>query len=673
MKGKSGNGGFKNKLIEHAEKIILGVTVVLLALFFWSALSLKPIESSKSPEQLASIRATAEQKINEGTKDIEPVPPLPPVINAPAEPTLYRFPQVLDENIEPEIIKRREPKLYPVSDLRATATVISVPVIPGETAQKAAAAAAKQKEDELKKKAKAAAKEGEKKRTKQALRANPDAGYSDQRKGKKGSRSPAYPNQQPSYPSQRGADMDRDTPSYPDQNTNPDATTYSASMPGVRPGPPINPGGAIGETRYAVVLTGRIPFGDQFKAFRAALDNADVPAEHSSQYDNPDYYSFEVERQVVGEGAEAKWEKVDVESLMSDERRWATQPMPDNVVPVYLHQVMTFPMTPAAVRDWQRAGTHPGIPLVFHQDKTTAADTGLGAGSFDAVNRFKKGIGADGESVDTDGGPRRATRDGETAEGEVASLEQVAATPYYLFRFTDSQPTEATKGGLKAGKTYRYRVRMEIANPNFNLPAAILEDPASRNEETKWTEWTVTSETVTIPGEKELLAYGLKAGSLIEARGKFQFHVWDRKLGAEVAHDFELRRGEIADFVYPVKDHYNPYQDTGAEIPEFQFHYEPTEGGIPFLADIRGGDPIPGMRGKDVVQPAELLFIDAEGRLFTTSEATDGPTARDYDKRYAAAPTAAATDGGALFGSEIQEGGNMDRARPIRRGGEERR
>ena len=114
---KSGNGGWKNKLIEHAEKIILGVTCVLLR-FFWSAFRLKPIESSKSPEQLASIRTSAEQKINEGTTQIEPVPPLPPVISTAADATLYKYPQVLDENIEPEIIKRRDPKLYPATDLR---------------------------------------------------------------------------------------------------------------------------------------------------------------------------------------------------------------------------------------------------------------------------------------------------------------------------------------------------------------------------------------------------------------------------------------------------------------------------------------------------------------------------------------------------------------------------
>ena len=118
MKAKSAGGGWKNMLIEHAEKLILGVTVVLLALFFWSAFRLKPIDSSKSPEQLASIRTSAEQKIDQGTPEIEPVPPLPPVISAAADATLYKYPQVLDENIEPEIIKRREAKLYPVADLR---------------------------------------------------------------------------------------------------------------------------------------------------------------------------------------------------------------------------------------------------------------------------------------------------------------------------------------------------------------------------------------------------------------------------------------------------------------------------------------------------------------------------------------------------------------------------
>ena len=79
----------------------------------------------------------------------------------------------------------------------------------------------------------------------------------------------------------------------------------------------MNAGSAVGETRFAVVLTGRIPYGDQFKAYRAALDEAG-PLEQSSQFDNPTYQSFEVERQNVAAGADGKWEKVDVEALMND-------------------------------------------------------------------------------------------------------------------------------------------------------------------------------------------------------------------------------------------------------------------------------------------------------------------------------------------------------------------
>ena len=263
---------------------------------------------------------------------------------------------------------------------------------------------------------------------------------------------------------------------------------------------------------------------------------------------------------------------------------------------------MTFPMLPAAVRDWRRTVTHPSIPLLFHQDKTTAADLRIDGGNFGPVNRFRRPVGTGGESIDSDGGARRTGREGEVVEDVAAATpEQVAATPYYLFRFTDTQATDSTKPGVLPGKTYRYRVRLELANPNYDLPAAILESPASRNEETRWTDWAEATQTVTIPREKELLAYGLSgrgsALDLIDTKGKFQFHVWDRKLGAEVARDFEIRRGDIADFVNVVKDHFNPYQDAGEEIAEFQFHYEPSEGGIPFLADIRGGEPIPGTRG----------------------------------------------------------------------------
>ena len=380
-----------------------------------------------------------------------------------------------------------------------------------------------------------------------------------------------------------------------------------------------------------------------------------------------------------GTGAADKWEKVDVEGLMADERRFAVQPLPEQVVQHYLHESMTFPMLPAAVRDWQRTGTHPSIPLVFHQDQTTAADPRIDGGQFGPVNRFRPREGAGANQSIPTAAQRRTGREGEVVEDVAAATPEASAgTPYYLFRFTDTQATDSTKPGLQPGKTYRYRVRLVLANPNYNISPAMLENPASTNEETRSTDWAVTTQPVTIAREKELLAYGLRAGGrgsaldLIDTKGKFQFHVWDRKLGAEVAHDFEIRRGDIADFVNAVKNHFNPFQDAGEEIAEFQFHYEPADGGIPFLADIRGGEPIPGPRGKTVVQPAELLFIDAEGRMFTSNEAMDGATARDYDKRYGAAPPPAAGEAESLFG-ETNEGANMDRATPSRRGSEQRR
>jgi hypothetical protein len=218
-----------------------------------------------------------------------------------------------------------------------------------------------------------------------------------------------------------------------------------------------------------------------------------------------------------------------------------------------------------------------------------------------------------------------------------------------LFRFVDTQKVEA-------GKQYRYRVTLELANPNFGLDPAILADGASSQKETLPTPAAETA-TVDVPRERTLfaLAYKNHNKSLGDYEGQVLFHVWNPKMGVEIAKEFDLKLGEIADFVDTVENWYNPYTGLGEKLESVPFQFvdgKPTA--APMLADITGGEKLPGAKSTDEPQPAEMLFVDANGRMFTANEARDAAAMDFYKERYVEQPAADANEG--LFAPEQPAG-----------------
>jgi hypothetical protein len=104
-------------------------------------------------------------------------------------------------------------------------------------------------------------------------------------------------------------------------------------------------------------------------------------------------------------------------------------------------------------------------------------------------------------------------------------------------------------------------------------------------------------------------------------------------MGAEVAKEFDISLGAIADFVTTIENWYNPYTGIGENLDNVPLRFvEDSPTLAPMLADIDGGVALPGVRG--VEQPAEMLFFDGKGRMFTTNQARDAPTAEFYKERY---------------------------------------
>lgn len=630
MKGKSSSGGIKAFFLQHGEKIGLGVTALILLLFFWSAMGVKPIEESKKPEKLVADASRVTTAINESVPENLPEPPkdlaervLLGMKNMPS--TVYHHVAPYQQEVVAEIVKRPVPQLFPVEDLRVTPVAFLVPVNETPAARPDLQSEEKKKKEEKAKKAKSD--KAKKARTRRG--GYPPTGYPNQARGKGKAGASAdeggggYPPPGGGYPPTTGYGRAGGVypPGYPPPSSEsdtdmPSAVAYQA---GQRPGPELSGmrDRASGEVRIGAVLTGRVPFAKQLAEYQSKFKDAHRPA-GSQQVDAPTYLEIKVERQEVGK---QEWVVLDLEAAVKDETRWvAASVLQDLVDPAYKDDAVTWPTPPAIMRNWGLEAVHPSIPTTFHLQAQQAelgrdkeADAQHAKQLLEQRRRKAPGSAQDASAI-----PAVTA-----AEGPPQVLPTVDAV---LFRFVDTQK-------LEAGKQYRYRVSLELANPNYDLPPVMLVDGNSRFEEGIWTPPSETTIPMTMPNEEQLLATGLnkRSGrSLAEVDAKFLFRVLDKTTGSEVGQEFELELGGIAEFVKTVENHYLPFEGIGKDLENFKFKFDE---GAPMLADVHGGERLPG-KGDRINQPTELLFFDAAGDMFTANEAQDAITSKYYEQWY---------------------------------------
>jgi hypothetical protein len=398
-------------------------------------------------------------------------------------------------------------------------------------------------------------------------------------------------------------------------------------MPGAKPGVEVSGVQTQGVVHPAVVLTGRVPYETQFNEYRDKFKGTVPLGAQSAEQDMPKYMQFKVERQEVSPAGDGKWVALDLDKAVEKEVRWAAQAQ-ELVDTTYMDQFLTWPLPPTILRDWERLASHPSIPFTWMAEATdqqmimqpTEQDK-------EAIKASRFGQVQTQSSYGTYGAASDAARGGAVGYGAAGALgiEQpmVAYTPYLLFRFVDMD-------NVVPGKEYRYRVSLELQNPNYGAPPGILEEPASSRQETRWTAPTESS-IASVPGNSFLYALDAKNQnkSLGNLEGHVLFHVWNDKMGAEIAKEFDLALGAIADFYETVDDWYNPYTGTGEKLENVHFEFK---NGPPMLVDITGGVEVAGHR--DLDKPAEMLFMDAEGRMFASNQARADAAAKFYKDRY---------------------------------------
>lgn len=103
-----------------------------------------------------------------------------------------------------------------------------------------------------------------------------------------------------------------------------------------------------------------------------------------------------------------------------------------------------------------------------------------------------------------------------------------------LFRYIDF--------AVEPGKTYRYRVRLVLNNPNYGrLPSEANGQPLVVEGETRTTEWSNPTKPVTI--ERDVY-YFVKDIDTKRGKARVSVYQWDTKLGTTVNADLDLYPGQ---------------------------------------------------------------------------------------------------------------------------------
>ena len=305
---------------------------------------------------------------------------------------------------------------------------------------------------------------------------------------------------------------------------------------------------------------------------------------------------------------------------------------------------VTWPLPPVFLKYWGLEAGHPKIPLV--NTETSAEQPEQPADTKAPANPFGfpgLGIGGPGGAAGK-ADQRKATapiagpgRRGAGPAHPGAALQQDTGAPpantaaYRLFRFVDLT--------AEKGKTYRYRVRLIMANPNYGLKAEDLEKPESARSEWRVSPWSEPSPDVTTPPEARILADGLSVRGAADPQGKIYLITLlkDDKAGdwVEVAKDFEVPLGGYASF--PSSKIENVTDMAAEEVRTITA--PPLNADQAMLLDVRNDEALGVTKSKG---PTEMVFIDSTGRIKLYNSAVDGMVLKDYQQR-TTVPTEAAS------------------------------
>lgn len=697
LKVNLGEGGIKGLLLQHVEKVVLGVAVLLVVYFVYSSATKEGLKDERRPDGLKQEGEKAVAHISRDTweelrpdreKKVEDFPAKTDEARAKINESDYALGMIWDKPNIPRRAKRSDPKLFPPINLEVEAVVTAVAVKTATATDpfagdKAAVAKpveapkpkAKPKKTAPRKKAGSGSAAdyavgvpgmgGDTAAMDPAMMAmegmTPDSGSA-------GSAAYAMPG------SAGGMDGSRKIGTFYREH-------YLAGN-GWQPqgGMGVQQGAKVVGRAYAVVaVKAVVPFEKQWDEYERALADA---TGYSPQQDVPRYLYFIAERAEVGSdpAAPPQWTPISNSSVaMKASMQYAGFPNEIGDDRYLLPGTLTMPIPPLLLKSYDTMALHKDIPRRQARSQqplakkpedesgdVTAPATGDISEGIQDIPKVGPGGGTYGTGADSPYGAMPGMDPMGMYAGAEGGAESYPGMPgmtgmyggdgqqqqplvkYKLIRFFDFT--------AEAGKSYRYRVRVVLEDPNRPRdPKAdpnvriLADDVVKRLRQVEaddadyekkngkprrtfymQTDWSDPSPVVTIQKPDNVFASTVtppktvKLGpegpevEVTEASGKLAAVVWDKTRAVEVPGERTVLRGSVLDFKQNA-DVLHPLQQQIKTIENYDFQTGA------FVADLRGGELLYEDKKKEnpIYAPGEMLIVDGEGKLLVRNEVDD--------------------------------------------------
>ena len=674
-----GGNAIVRLFLAHGEKLGMIAIVACAGWLLWSAMNVNRLESGKDPATLTSQAQKAKQHIESFTYekivDVDPEQVLkanPPNVDSMNPPTSKAFPLIA--GINPPVIPPQQPRTDPVLLAPEALEVNSDSGLwasaPPEIIKKRQLEAAAEKQ-RMEKEAAA----------EQERMQNEGEGERRGRGGRRGRNDRS---------SEAGGIAE--------------ASTRGRNDPIVVPpsvGIPLQ-GFELVQPQSWVTVLAEVPVEAQFRMYEDAIQAA---RGYQAARDIPIYLGYVVERAEVTNKGQGEWKEIAKVIKKTLERELATYPVnpPEVVDSRYVHPLLTHPLPPLILKEWDNRVSHSSMPLAVEaalleaeemeqaaQEPSDAADEDEGFGSarlpdsqmdlrgggfggeggygrggvggefgggyggrggYGGMGGGEFGGGYGGEGGYGGGGYGRGGMGGygmgEGSGVQIADFVWDYKTSNVLFRYFDNS--------VQPGHRYRYRVRLALADVNNRVSLSFLDPSVNQRREKlskkeqayRLTDWSKPSPVASVPLPARIYLANSEPAKETSFNSQPEADILikalDSQYAAEIAIKESFVRGSVMNLYEKAlviwSNLYNADLDPEFKHPEFDFRTGAT------VVDMRGGEDL-SSRNRDLVAPSRVVLMDAAGKLSVQEELKDEPAVKEFETIIEAGPADAGGRGG---------------------------